>query len=117
MGLLGPIYVQFDRTKRAFDRWDQEYLYLEANVIHQGNTIIRGLLLTKGHLIPPEFLDHAGKLIDHYDGWLGGFDRIRVKKEAREDVSFVFTFDFPRESATAFRKEFRRVRDKLYKTG
>ncbi|NCC77591.1 MAG: hypothetical protein EOM08_14300 [Clostridia bacterium] len=114
--LLGPLYMQFDRTKRASNRWDRKNLYLEANIILEGNRVIRDLLLTKGHLIPPHLLEHAGKLIDHYDGWIEEFDRVRVKKEAGEDVTFVFTYDFPRESETKFREAFRDLRDSLYRT-
>src|SRR3954453_12311963 len=52
--LLGPVYIQLDRTKRAFDRWDGKNLFLEAEVIKNGNLAIRDLLLSKPHLIPPE---------------------------------------------------------------
>ena len=52
--LLGPLYIQFERTKRASERWDRKNLYIEAHVIKEGNTVIRDLLLTKGHLIPKE---------------------------------------------------------------
>lgn len=113
--LLGPVYMQLDRTKRAFDRWKEKNLYLELNVIHKGNKTIRDLLLNKGHLIPTELTDHAGLLIDHYDGWLQRFDEVRVKKEAGEDVPFVFTYDFPGESAKAFRDAFHTRRTELYR--
>ena len=115
--LLGPLYMQFDRTKRAYDRWDGKNLYLEANIIREGNTVIRDLLLTKGHLVPPDLLEHAGELIDHYDMWLEEFDKVRVKKESGEDVSFVFTYNFPRDSEKAFRESFRKIRSELYKLG
>lgn len=108
------MYIQFDRTKRAFDRWDGKNLYLEANVIREGNTIIRDILLTKGHLIPSDLLEHAGKLIDHYDNWLEEFDRVRIKKESGENVAFFFTYDFPRDSVAAFKESFRKIRDELY---
>jgi putative intracellular protease/amidase len=52
--LLGPLYMQFDRTQRAFDRWQDKNLYLEAKVIREGNLTIRDLLLSKSDLIPPE---------------------------------------------------------------
>jgi len=112
--LLGPLNMQFDRTKRAIDRWDGKNLYLEANIIRKSNTVIRDLLLTKGHLIPPGLYGHAGELIDHYDRWLEKFDMVRVKKESGEDVTFVFTYDFPREAEDAFRESFRKIRDELY---
>ena len=115
--LLGPLYIQFDRTKRAYDLWGGMNLYLEANIIREGNTVIRDLLLTKGHLTPPDFLEHAGKLIDHYDIWLEEFDRVSVKKESGEDIMFIFTYNFPRDSEKAFRESFRKIRGELYKLG
>src|SRR5687768_10971581 len=45
--LIGPLYMQFDRTKRAFERWDTKNLFLEAKVIRDGNLTIRDLLLSK----------------------------------------------------------------------
>lgn len=43
--LLGPMYVQFDRTQRASDRWNEKNLFLEAKVIGEGNQAVRDLLL------------------------------------------------------------------------
>ena len=31
--LLGPVTMQLDRTERAFQRWNEKNLYLEAKVI------------------------------------------------------------------------------------
>ena len=42
--LLGPMNIQFDRTKRAFDRWQEKNLYLEVKVIKIGNETIRLVL-------------------------------------------------------------------------
>jgi hypothetical protein len=112
--LLGPLYMQFDRTKRASDRWDKKNLYLEANIIRDGNTVSRDLLLKKGHLIPPELLNHAGELMEHYDNWLEHFNRVRVDHEAGRDVRFVFTYDFPHKSEAAFRRAYKTVWESLY---
>ncbi|MEA2664343.1 MAG: hypothetical protein QOI11_1287, partial [Candidatus Eremiobacteraeota bacterium] len=81
--LLGPLYMQFDRTRRAFERYSTNgsHLYLEAKVIRVGNETIRDLLLTKGHLISPDLLEDAGRLVEHYDRWLEEFDKLRNEKE------------------------------------
>ena len=112
--LLGPLYIHFERTKRASERWDRKNLYLEAQVIKEGNTVIRDLLLTKGHLIPNELLIHAGELIDHYDGWLEKFEEVKRQREAGKEVEFVFTYDFPRSAETAFKAKFLELKSKLY---
>ena len=119
--LLGPMNIQFDRTKRAFDRWKEKNLYLEAKVIKVGNETIRDLLLTKGYLIPPELLEDAGKLVEHYDVWLEIFERQRGGKEPDLKSKFVFAgpegFLFPREAEARFRETYRRYWKELYARG
>lgn len=119
--LLGPMNIQFDRTKRAFDRWQKKNLYLEAKVIKVGNETIRDLLLTKGHLVPPELLDDAGKLVEHYDVWLEVFERQRGGKEPDLKSAFVFAgpegFSFPHEAEEKFRATYRKYWQDLYGGG
>src|SRR4051794_38382761 len=47
--LLGPLYMQFDRSKRAFGRYQGGNLFVEAKVIGEANRTIRDLLLTCPH--------------------------------------------------------------------
>jgi len=107
--LLAPINMQFDRTKRAFKRWGSQNLFLEAKVVKVGNEIIRDLLLNKGHLIPPELLEDAGKLIEHYDVWLEKFEKQRASENPDLETTFVFVgpdgFPFPYKSEKNFRNK------------
>lgn len=116
--LLGPVNMQLDRTKRAFDRWTSKNLYLEAKVIKEGNETIRDLLLTKGHLIPPELLEDAGKLIEHYDVWLEKFEKQRKAEKPDLESSFTFVgpegYPFPRQSANRFQEKFQEYWKELY---
>ena len=116
--LLAPMYMQLDRTSRAFLRWQSKNLYLEAKVIRDANLTIRDLLLTKSHLIPPKLLDDAGKLVEHYDRWLEEFDKLRGANKPSLDESFIFTgpqgFPFPRESESRFRAAFKDMWNDLY---
>ncbi len=116
--LLGPIYMQFDRTKRAFKRYNSQNLFLEAKVIMEGNLAIRDLLLTKGHLIPPELLEDAGELVQHYDRWLEEFHKIRSKENPDLNTPFVFVgtqgFPFPSDSEEKFKKKFKEMWNELY---
>jgi hypothetical protein len=118
--LLGPLYIHFDRTKRAFDRWDAQNLYLEAKIIRDGNLAIRDLLIMKSHLIPKELRVDAGELIEHYDRWLEEFEKIRGREKPDLDTPFVFVgtqgFPFPHESERRFREGFTRLWDELYMT-
>lgn len=118
--LLAPMNMQFDRTKRAFNRWSKKNLFLEAKVVKVGNEIIRDLLLEKGHLIPPELLDDAGKLVEHYDVWLEKFENQRRSESPDLDAAFVFVgpdgYPFPTESERKFQEKYREYWDELYKT-
>jgi hypothetical protein len=113
--LLGPMYMQFERTKRAAQRWKDKNLYLEGEIIRRGNTEVRDLLLRKAHLVPPQLLHHAGALVDHYDLWLEEFNKQRVEAKGSSEVPFVFVYNFPRDSEKAFRDAFTNYWDDLYK--
>ena len=116
--LFGPLYMQLERTARAFSRWNTRNLYLEAKVMREGNETSRNLLLSKGHLIPPDLMEHAGALIEHYDAWLEEFDRIRGPDSHASDEPFVFVGPhgrpFPRNAEAAFRAAFKRLQQELY---
>ena len=116
--LLGPLQMQFERTKRAFDRWSDKNLYLEAKVVREGNQTIRDLLLTKGHLIPPHLMGDAFQLVEHYDAWLEAFDRIRGAGSTASDTAFVFAgpdgYPFPVNAEVNFKAEFRKLQNELY---
>jgi len=116
--LFGPLVMNFDRTKAAFDRWDRKNLYLEGQVVRQGNQTIRDILLSKGHLIPPQLVEHATRLVVHYDVWMEEFDRSRNSNETKVEKPFVFVgpagYPFPRESEAAFKKEFALLQRELY---
>ncbi len=116
--LLAPLNMQFDRTKRALDRWHSKNLFLEAKVVGEGNRIIRDLLLNKGHLIPPELLENAGKLVEHYDVWLENFEKQRCSEAPDLETRFIFAgpdgFPFPSESENGFRRIYRQYWHDLY---
>jgi hypothetical protein len=110
--------MQFDRTKRAFGRWRSKNLYLETKVIREGNLTIRNLLLTKGYLIPPELLNDAGKLVEHYDRWLEEFEKKRSSEQPDLDSEFTFVgpqgFPFPTQSEANFKAKFEQMWAELY---
>ncbi len=111
--------MQFDRTKRAFERWNKKNLFLEAKVVKVGNEKIRELLLENGHLIPPELLEDAGKLVEHYDLWLEKFEKQRQSEAPNIDTAFVFVgpdgYPFPSESEKKFKEKFSEYWNVLYR--
>jgi hypothetical protein len=116
--LFGPLQMQFVRTRRAFDRWNGQDLYLEGSVIRNGNMTIRDLLLSKGHLIPPELMKDANDLVEHYDAWLEEFERVRGEAGGNLSIAFVFAgpqgYPFPGAAEERFKSTFKRLQIELY---
>ncbi|MFC3415394.1 hypothetical protein [Algoriphagus hitonicola] len=116
--LLGQIYIQFNRTNRAFNRYKNTNLYLEAKVLKDGNEKIRNLLLEKAHLIPAELIDDANQLIEHYDVWLEEFARHRDSENPNLDQKFIYAgplgFRFPKKAEENFKNKYHELRNELY---
>ena len=116
--LLGPVYMQLDRSTRAFGRWRERNDFLEGKVVKEANTQIRDLLLAKGSLLPPDLVEHAGDLIEHYDRWLEEYAVKREGPEAEIDTSPVYVgpkgYPFPDHAEKAFKETFHRMRRELY---
>jgi hypothetical protein len=116
--LLGPINMQLDRSGRAFERWKERNIYIETSIMKEGNTTVRDLLLEKGSLIPPQLLDHAGKLVEHYDRWLEEYENLRGGEHPDPQAPFVFVgpkgYPFPHAAERAFRSTFKEMWTELY---
>ena len=116
--LLGPMNIQLNRTRRAFDRYKNTNLYLEAKVFKVGNETIRNLLLEKSHLMPPELWPDADKLVEHYDKWLEEFEAKRGGKEPDLSTTFIYVgpqgYPFPDGSADRFQRIYRQYWEELY---
>ena len=101
--------MQLDRSNRAFARWREQNLFLEAKVVKEANTSVRDLLL-KGHLIPTELVDSAGRLIDTTTA--GSRSTRRSAGGDRDlETRFVFAgphgYPFPRDAERAFHPDVR----------
>lgn len=118
--LLSPVVMQLDRTEQAFKRWHSQNLYLEAKIIKEGNLFIHDLLLAKPHLIPPDLVADAQRLVTHYDRWLEEYDRLRAGPEPDLSETFVFVgpkgYPFPRSSAQRFKDKYEQWQQELYGT-
>ena len=64
--LLVPLVVQLDRTRDAFERWNDRNLPLETLTIRDGNLKARELLEKQSQLVPAELQDARRKLVEHY---------------------------------------------------
>lgn len=116
--LLGQINIQFDRTKRAFHRYNTTNIYLEAKVLKDGNEKIRNLLLEKAYLIPGELMEDANQLIEHYDVWLEEFYKHRDSENPNLDQKFIWAgpkgFRFPDKAEANFKNKYQELRKELY---
>lgn len=116
--LYGPLIMQFDRTERAFQRYRDTDLFLEAEVLRNSNRFIRDLLLNKGHFLSPDLIDPAGKLIEHYDVWLAEYENVRKPDQPDLTTTFVYAgpkgYRFPREAQQAFYARFAELQQELY---
>jgi hypothetical protein len=117
--VLGPVYMQLARSNRAFERWKATRNdFLEGQVVKQANTQIRDLLLAKGHLLPPELVEHAVDLIEHYDRWLEEYADKREGPNAEKETGPIFVgplgYPFPQDADVAFSRTFARLEAELY---
>lgn len=114
--LIGPVVMHLYRTERAFKRYKGEEGYLEAEVLYKGNKIVRDLLLQKGYLLDATMIQHAVRLIEHYDVWLEEYEKTTKKKSST--VRFVFSgpsgYPFPKDSEEAFIYACSQLKSELY---
>jgi len=116
--VLAPVYMQLDRTKRAYLRYKDSHTFMEAKVIRDGNLAIRDTLLANAHLIPPSLFDDAAKLIEHYDRWYEEFERLRLTEKPELESRFVFPgpqgLRFTSDAEARFQDAFRQYSSELY---
>lgn len=115
--LIGPICMHLHRTKRAFGRYKDSNAYLEAEVLYKGNAHARDLILQKGYMLDARLLDHAIRLLEHYDAWLEEYGRQRSDPYT-PGARFVFAgprgYPFPTEAERAFMHACDELRSELY---
>lgn len=116
--VLGPAVMHLMRTRRAFNRWKDQQLFLEMEVVGKSNRCIRDLILEYGHLIPADLTDHAVALVEHYDAWLEEFEQKRRSENPDLETKFIFVgpkgYGFPHAAEQAFVAKFHELRTALY---
>jgi hypothetical protein len=116
--VLGPSVMHMARTRRAFNRWKDQQLFLEMEIIGKSNRAVRDLLLENGHLLPADLIGHAGALVEHYDAWLEEFEDKRRSETPDTKTKFIFVgpkgYGFPHDAEAAFVTKFAELRESLY---
>ncbi len=115
--LIGPICMHLHRTKRAFARYKDSNTYLEAEVLYKGNAHARDLIIQRGYILDARLLDHAIRLLEHYDAWLEEYVRQR-QDPYTPGARFVFAgpkgYPFPTDAERAFMHACEELRIELY---
>lgn len=113
--VLGQVYIHLNRTRVAFlntySKLKEYDGYYEDEILYKSNTYIRDLLIENSHQIPPDLLDDATKLIEHYDNWISKYHKIRIKNKDFERVHIYVVENsdgvgFPPESEARFQKNY-----------
>jgi hypothetical protein len=116
--VFGPLRLEFERTKAAFRRLKPHDNWIEANVMKASNTRIRDMLLENGHLIPPDLVDDAAALIEHYDVYLQEYDRVRESEDASRIEAYIFAgpkgFPFPKHAQGRMIEHYEELLTELY---
>ena len=83
--LLGQVYIHLNRSRLAFEhtysRLQAYDAVFEDEVMYTSNKQIRDTLLANGNHLPPELLDQASMLIEHYDAWLVKYAQLRKQQK------------------------------------
>lgn len=87
--LLGQVYIHLNRTRLAFNAYSKlkNYdEYFENEIMYHSNKHIRDSILENGHYIPPEILEEASRLVEHYDAWLVKYLHLRTELNDKTKV-------------------------------
>lgn len=120
--LLGQVYIHLNRLGLGFqNKYSKipEYdSYYEDEIIFKSNQHIRDLLINNGHFLPPELLDEASKLIEHFDVWLTKYNQIRsIDKDTKTTQIYVGPdgFRFPENAERLFKEKYVEMFNDLHK--
>ncbi|MBI5932630.1 MAG: hypothetical protein HY867_02895 [Chloroflexi bacterium] len=115
--LLLPMKVHFERSHRAFQEWVRNppakpNIEIE-DAIKASNSVVRNILASKRHLIPPDLQQDALDLIKHYDAWQEEYERLRPGGIRNPKVPYVFVgpkgFPFPVAAERNFMARFEKL--------
>ncbi|WP_027381711.1 hypothetical protein [Chryseobacterium daeguense] len=120
--LLGQVYLHLNRLKDAFknkySKINEYDPFYEDEIIYSSNKHIRDLLINNGHFLPPELLDEATKLIEHFDIWLNKYHQLRIlQKDMQSKQIYVGPdgFRFPENAEKMFKEKYIEMFNDLHK--
>jgi hypothetical protein len=111
--LLGQVYIYLNRTRKAYENKYSKLTkydpYFEDEIVFASNKRIRDLILENGHHIPPDLLEEASKIVEHFDVWFTKYNNIRkVEKDITTIHIYVGPdgFRFPVKAEERFKESY-----------
>ncbi len=113
VGLLGKVYIHLNRSQKAFQNKYSKLKtydpYFEDEIMFTSNKLIRDLLIENADNIPPNLLEEASKLIEHYDAWLIKYHKLRKIEMDTTTVQIYVGpdgFRFPEQAEEKFKSSY-----------
>jgi len=118
--LLGQVYIHLNRTrlamKRIYSKLDHYDECFENEIMYKSNKHIRDSILDNGHYIPPEIIEEASKLVEHYDAWLVKYQKLRIEQKDTKTVHIYVGPDgipYPDDAEEKFKSQYIRLFNQL----
>jgi hypothetical protein len=101
--LAGPLSMHFQRGEAAYQHLVSDgSKFLITKILRDNNREIRGLILSKGYLLPLEQQQNAIDLVAHLDIWLERWEQLAATKIHQPEDSFSFeSCKYPKGSVAA----------------
>ncbi|GAB0157420.1 hypothetical protein CHRYSEOSP005_26950 [Chryseobacterium sp. Alg-005] len=111
--LLGQVYIHLNRTslgfKNTYSKLKKYDPFYENEIMYHSNKHIRDVLISNGHYLPPDLLDEATKLIEHFDAWLTKYNQVRTI-EKNDQIKQIYVgpdgFRFPENAEKMFKDKY-----------
>jgi len=113
INLLGEIYLNFKRSKIAYDNYIKEgNIFMHAKILKECNLKIRNILLENAFILSENLQNDAIDLISHYDIWVEKWNDLKQKENPKLDDVFIFQneFRFPKEAEKRLKEEFYKIK-------
>jgi hypothetical protein len=111
--LLGQVYIYLNRTRKAYENKYSKLTkydpYFEDEIVFASNKRLRDLILDNGHHIPPDLLEDASKIVEHFDVW---FTKYNTLRKVEKDIITIHVyvgpdgFRFPIKAEERFKESY-----------
>lgn len=116
-GFLLPLNFLLRLSKKAYDKYLINKIYLHALNIRKANEMIYQHVIDHVQLAPPDLYDECIELLNHYDCWFLQFREEEQKRALSLRTEFIFLqadaqVAFPRKAETTIFEAYNKARKK-----